>query len=171
MFPICQGRSSGEPTHEPMSLLFSPNISAEMSLDLHQYITLKSANTKKKKSASTVYEAYIINKTKISLPAKQNPALFTLQFCSETQICWWLWKCFEKLFILLVSDSIILLLEIYLKVRSELQARMFIILLFKSWIKFPVLKGPSIKGLFIYVIGCHITIQNYFQEIFENSNI
>ena len=44
MFPICQGRSSGEPTHEPMSLLFS-NISAEMSLDLHKYISLKSAST------------------------------------------------------------------------------------------------------------------------------
>lgn len=76
MFPICQGRSSGEPTHEPMSLLFSPNISAEMSLDLHQYISLK--------SASTGYQAYIINKTKYHY--QQNKTLLCSRYSSVVRL-------------------------------------------------------------------------------------
>ena len=126
------------------------------------------ANTFLSKRASTVYQAFIINKTKYSY--HQNKTLLCscyssvvrLMGCSETQthssilawripwteepgglysswghkewhdwmststsetqICWWLGTCFGKFFTLLVWDSIIL--EIYLKVRSELQERL-----------------------------------------------
>ena len=45
---------------------------------------------------------------------------------------------------------------------------MFIILLCKLWINFPVWKDLPIKGLFIYVIGDHRAIQTHFQEILED---
>lgn len=84
MFPICQGRSSGEPTHEPMSLLFSPNISAEMSLDLHQYITLKSANTKKKKVL--VQYTRHISSTKQKYHYQQNKTLLCSRYSSVVRL-------------------------------------------------------------------------------------
>ena len=53
---------------------------------------------------------------------------------------------------------------------------MFIILLFKSRIKFPVLKGPSIKGLFICVTEYHILFKIIFKkylriQIFKDGEI